>query len=390
MDYKESLALENFEQISTEGLEGIGELQLSEFEKGAINDHVNFNEQEANIIEAYDREVKNLLPNIQTPVHLSLMNGYNDKWSEFVNKIDAHFLESISDKEQVESIAQYMSEVEEIRFEQWKDLTIDQMVSILDSMETVIAKIEHRLPAQISAEYLGDKCFGQQCGLHIKINTHILEESAQSPEILREVLTTFIHEGRHMYQEYNINVRMVHESPSEVNSWRENLYELGYRSGEPIEIPLFGPIAYTNEQLMADGERLYYYQPVEIDARDMASDVMIRYDEIISNSTYEADTSLKGLSERLSEIQENIKGYENILADSSDLANEISFKGVNDKAWNMKKAQENREWAEWYTKKAEAAIERGDLSTANDYLKRAALAEGRADDYIKAAQLSTK
>ena len=390
MDYKESLALENFEQISTEGLEGIGELQLSEFEKGAINDHVNFNEQEANIIEAYDREVKNFLPNIQTPVHLSLMNGYNDKWSEFVIKIDAHFLESISDKEQVESIAQYLSEVEEIRFEQWKDLTIDQMVSILDSMETVIAKIEHRLPAQISAEYLGDKCFGQQCGLHIKINTHILEESAQSPEILREVLTTFIHEGRHMYQEYNINVRMVHESPSEVNSWRENLYELGYRSGEPIEIPLFGPIAYTNEQLMADGERLYYYQPVEIDARDMASDVMIRYDEIISNSTYEADTSLKGLSERLSEIQENIKGYENILADSSDLANEISFKGVNDKAWNMKKAQENREWAEWYTKKAEAAIERGDLSTANDYLKRAALAEGRADDYIKAAQLSTK
>ncbi len=392
MEHIDAYNPESLEQFHSESLETTDKISLSESARAVINDYVDLNGQAPDIVETYDKEIKSFLPNLPTAIHLSLMEGYDDKWTKFLDKIDSHFLESISDKEQVEAVAQYMAGIEEIQFDKWKHLTSDQMVAVLDSMETEIAKIEHRLPANISAEYLGEDCFGQQCGRDIKINTHILEESSRNPEMFREVLTTFIHEGRHMYQDYNINVRLVHESPSEVNSWRENLYELGYRSGAPIEIPLIGPISYTNDQLMADGERLYYYQPVETDARDYSSDVMIRYEEILSGCSNDMEVSSGVVTERLSGINERINVHRNLLPNDVSSHGEISFKGmnINDKAWNEKKAQENLDWAEWYTKKAEDAIEKGDMTKANDYLKRAQLAEDRAEDYLKAAEKCTK
>ena len=64
---------------------------------------------------------------------------------------------------------------------------------------------------------------------------------------------------------------MIHESGSEVNTWRENFYDPRYRyyqsTGQKIMIPLDG--SYQNVEF-----RLYYYQPVEIDARNFTNDVL--------------------------------------------------------------------------------------------------------------------
>lgn len=64
--------------------------------------------------------------------------------------------------------------------------------------------------------------------------------------------------------------------------------------------------------------------------------------------------------------------------------------GVNSAEWNMKQAQSNKEWAEWHEKEAEAAAKRGDTSSAKDHYSRAASYREKANDYIKAAQSSSK
>lgn len=242
-------------------------------------------EYKEQIVETYDKKVRQFRPDLKTATHLSSMKSYSTSWGTFVdNYLEPPYLEAISDREQIESIADYMTNIDEIRFENWKDLSLEQQVDVLNKMERCIANIEHRPAQPIYAEKMKD-----MFGYHrhnpnnvsedkIAINTTVLELSTTRPEILDEVLDTLIHEGRHSYQHYNIEERLVHESISEVETWRENINERGYKDGSPIPIIEIGPIGlFTNERLCKLGERLYYYQPVETDARNFAGDVMKSY-----------------------------------------------------------------------------------------------------------------
>ncbi len=355
----ESFPIEQLE--ATEKIEGV---QLTNLQKSVINEAVDFASMDTKeVVDEYDTNVKAFNPQLKTNIHLSLMDGYNAEWREFLNHIEPHYLEAVPDKEQVESIAQYMSGIEEIRFENWGKLSLDQRVEVLNEMESKIAAIEHRPSGKIVAKTLDEGYFGQQLGSEITINTRYLEESASNPGMLKDVLNTLIHEGRHLYQVYNVDVRMVHESPTEVEEWRSNLYKLGYHSGEPTEIRLIGPISYTTEQLVADGQRLYYYQPVEIGARTFAGDVMKAYEAYLEQEQKE---------------------------DSYFSKSNISFKGVNDKVWNLEKAEEHQDWVNWYEKKAAQALENGDLTKAKDYEQKAKVESKKVENYIWAAEHSTK
>lgn len=42
-----------------------------------------------------------------------------------------------------------------------------------------------------------------------------------NPNIHKEVINTILHEGRHAYQHYNVDVKCIHESGAEVETWRE-------------------------------------------------------------------------------------------------------------------------------------------------------------------------
>ena len=243
------------------------------------------------VISTYDRAIALMRPDLKTSANLSPMKSYNSSWDRFIeNYLESPYLESFSDKEQIELISDYMTNIEDIRFENWKDLTLEQRVNVLNEMEQHIAAIEHRPALPLYAEDMKEGMFGYQqhnpdnpTGDKIAINTSILEASGISPDLLDEVLDTLIHEGRHRYQHYNVEERLVHESAAEVETWRENIMDkeyggYGYKDGSPIPIVEIGPIGlFTNSRLSELGFRLYYYQPIEIDARNFASDVMNGY-----------------------------------------------------------------------------------------------------------------
>ena len=279
--YEELENIENPESLDSHFELDDSQQQLVDLELNNVGGEellANAESQDA-VIEIYDKTIRQIRPDLKTAVNLSPMKSYSPTWNDYIdNYLESPYLEAFSDREQVEYISDYMSNIEDIRFENWKDLSLEQKVDVLNEMEHHIAAIEHRPAATISSEKLEDNTFGYQSNDSIVINSTYLEQSSTNPQALDKMLETLIHEGRHRYQQYNVEERLVHESPAQVETWRENFEELGYKDGSPIPIIEIGPIGlFTNERLSDLGFRLYYYQPVEVDARNFASDVMSGY-----------------------------------------------------------------------------------------------------------------
>lgn len=228
------------------------------------------------LIEAVDKRVKQSCPHLATRASLSHFGENSDIWEQFRHKIEPKYLEAPSDKEQQEQIAEALCDMEELDFDNWTKLSVKGKVEVLNKLEQRIADIEHRPAATIRAEEMDPDLNGYELDGEIALNKENLQNTDLSPENLEKVLETMIHEGRHAYQEYNVNERMVHSSEAQVESWRENYEVLGYASGDPIYNSIFG-FEYTNDGLRHVGARLYYYQPVEIDARQFAADTMSAY-----------------------------------------------------------------------------------------------------------------
>ena len=258
--------------------------EVCQLEGGDLLLNGNIEENRDLVIDTYDKLLKTFRPDIKTAVNLSPMKTYSNSWDTFIsNYLESPYLEAFSDREQVEMISDYMSNIEDIRLENWKDLSLEERLGVLNKMEQNIAHIEHRPAIPIYAEQMEHYGYQQHDPTDpshdkIAINTRVIAESGDSQVMLDELLDTLIHEGRHRYQHYNIEDRLVHESQADVASWRENFEQLGYADGSPIHIVEIGPVGlFTNERLADLGFRLYYYQPVEVDARNFASDVINQY-----------------------------------------------------------------------------------------------------------------
>lgn len=228
------------------------------------------------LVDAIDKKVNLLKPNLPTKVNLSYFGKESEVWEQFRHRLEPQFLEAPSDKMQKELIAETMFEMEELRYENWTNLSLKGKMEVLNALEGKIASIEHRPAVEVRAEQMEPNLYGYQNEKGIALNEDRIIMSDQSPKLFQDVLETLIHEGRHQYQDYNVHSRQVHESTAEVDSWRENFEELGYASGEPIYFHVLG-FSYTNEGLASIGSRLYHYQPVEIDARVFAADTMTEY-----------------------------------------------------------------------------------------------------------------
>ena len=63
---------------------------------------------------------------------------------------------------------------------------------------------------------------------------------------------------------------------------------------------------------------------------------------------------------------------------------------VNDKAWNLKQVRDRQENGEWHLKRAQEALKKGDMSAYNDHMARSKPYFKEAEDYRRAAKLSTK
>lgn len=180
--------------------------------------------------------------------------------------------EIVTDLEITEGIADYLESVEELKFENWSRLTLEQRTEILNRVEQNIAAIEHRPALRVELEIMEPRHLGYQSASEHKIVLNSLYVGSNNLGMHREVLDTIVHEGRHAYQHYNVDVKMIHESGSEVQTWAENFYDPQYQyyhsTGQKFIIP------YGDGSLHNVDFRLYYYQPVEIDARNFSADVL--------------------------------------------------------------------------------------------------------------------
>lgn len=171
---------------------------------------------------------------------------------------EMELLEAPSDFYQVEWITDYIERTEWGTFDAWRELTVDQKLEALNDLEQTAARIGHRPTAFIELEKLPEKHRGHyNYGTNtITLNKELLEASSRNPEAMKTVINTILHEGRHAYQNYNVYVRSVHPDLAEVCQWRQNLEN--YRDPK-----IWG---YPN----------YYKQPVEIDARNFAGNIVNR------------------------------------------------------------------------------------------------------------------
>lgn len=187
----------------------------------------------------------------------------NNEIAEWVSPvkdlIESKYLEAPADMEQVNNIGDYLTDVEDLQYENWQQLSTSNRRQVLIEAECRIAELEHRSPCEINFSELppGHLGFYSSHDKSITLNTRYIE--ANDFESYKETLDTLIHEGRHAYQDYNMTEREVHPRTGEVTNWRWNQYDVGYKNAELY------------------GYEIYAMQPVEADARAFAEDVLNEY-----------------------------------------------------------------------------------------------------------------
>lgn len=164
------------------------------------------------------------------------------------------------DTEQVERASQIINETQEFNPVNWENLNVNQRLDALNQLEQNVAAITGRDACTITAEDLGSQVYGYTQGSKIVLNSSLLSDG--SGEGLKQCLDTTLHEGRHAYQNYNVEVREIDQNSELVNSWKLN-YDMGYENGN---CGLF--------DFQKMGLKRYIVQPVEVDARVFAESVL--------------------------------------------------------------------------------------------------------------------
>lgn len=168
--------------------------------------------------------------------------------------------EAPSDMEQIDQIVTCLEGMSGLQFENWTELSIYERVSILQEAEDTIAEIEHRPSCHIDFLPLEEGVWGGYNPATKDITINSDYAGLSDFETYRDIIDTLVHEGRHAYQDYNVNVCEIHPRHSEVESWSETM------SG--------GKWEYWGDCSTMLGQRLYEQQSIEIDARNFASDVL--------------------------------------------------------------------------------------------------------------------
>lgn len=191
-------------------------------------------------------------------------------------------LEAPTDNVQIEQVSEVLRDCEGLRYKNWQKLELSERVSLLNDLEQKIARIEHRPPCPISTARLREGHWGgfNPNTRSIVINEDYVRRSGGNEYLFKEVLDTLVHEGRHAYQDYNVNVHRTHSRASEVNSWAENMEG--------------GKWGYWGDTRTRLGQRLYEQQAIEIDARNFAADVLESFEGKGQKGMTEGRSKLEG------------------------------------------------------------------------------------------------
>lgn len=167
--------------------------------------------------------------------------------------------EGLDELEQVEKMADYLEGIDEIKYENWEKLSLDERLNVMQDIENKAAEIGGRIPLQVRGVQLGNPQ-GQLFSAgrmvwenqSLEMNVDLLNQD--SMQALNTCLDTVLHEGRHAYQWSNMMVRRTERSNEKFNAWCMNL-NTGYLPCEQF------------------GFERYSMQPVELDARLFSEEV---------------------------------------------------------------------------------------------------------------------
>ncbi|MBD5277371.1 MAG: hypothetical protein HDS30_06955 [Bacteroides sp.] len=163
------------------------------------------------------------------------------------------------DSVQISEISDCLSGFHELNFENWVNLSPSERMHILQDAENKIAEISHRFPCSIKVSDMPLGEYGNYYSDDKSITLNARYVNATDFNSYKETLDTLVHEGRHAYQDYNINENPVHPRSGEVTNWKWNEFEIGYQNAE------------------LSGFEAYAMQPVEADARAFAEDVLCAF-----------------------------------------------------------------------------------------------------------------
>jgi len=142
--------------------------------------------------------------------------------TESIDRLESYVgfepFECLNDAVVTEQIAEYLSGLESLKYENWKKLSLEERRELLNVIENKIAQIEHRPPVPIKVEKMAPRTFGYQDSYNNIIALNSKYVMSDSKESYRDVIDTIIHEGRHAYQHYNVEKKCIHDSLSVVNT----------------------------------------------------------------------------------------------------------------------------------------------------------------------------
>lgn len=156
---------------------------------------------------------------------------------------------------QVKYLSGYLNGCKELEPENWKNLSLEERVKVLQTIESVAAFLGGRPTLKVQSEPMAKNVYGEMNWDNQKISLNENLVKSDNPECLRQVLKTLAHEGRHAYQYSNLFNARTEPNTEKYQSWKVN-YQTGYRQAS-----FFG---------MYD----YYLQPLEVDARVFSESVV--------------------------------------------------------------------------------------------------------------------
>ena len=245
--------LEDYEGINEFGNQSAGRCGLSASERDYIEEILPLHSEEA-LVDRIDE-----LGNSQPPKAIDADRDIAEAISPVIEEISPIYLEAPSDSVQIEQAAESMENIEGLNFDEWKNLTFEERVSVLQKVENSVAVIAHRPACEMNVRSMEDLTYGYYSPDSHSIMLNSTYVKSDSYTDYKECLDTIIHEGRHAYQDYNLTEREVHPREGDLTNWKSNEFEYGYQDARTC------------------GFKSYWLQPQECDARAFAEDVLNKY-----------------------------------------------------------------------------------------------------------------
>lgn len=255
--------IEGLQTLSETSKEGISSSQLDYLSELNVSD-IDWAErdetQQSITLSAIDGRMDELGVAVSERSELAHNVFSTDIAEDFDGYLELYNIEAPQDHIQIEQVSDILSDCDEIKYENWVTLELSEKESVLNSLEERIAEIECRPACPIRVLPLEESVWGgyNPVAKDITINSAYAERS--DFRTYREIIDTLVHEGRHAYQDYNVNVCEIHPRHSEVESWAETMSD--------------GKWGYWGDCSTLLGQRLYEQQSIEIDARNFAADVL--------------------------------------------------------------------------------------------------------------------